>query len=395
MVACVAVKGYERTAVADLLELSGVSRRTFYERFPDKEACFVAAVSALIGNTIALVTSRIEQGTEEERARAAFDTFVELIVAQPAAARMCFVDIYGAGPTAVAVVDEAMRQFESFIAAMLEQMPGRAGMPPLLVRAMIGGMRAVIHARLYRNREAELPRLAPAMMDWALAFEKPPRTLRRGRRRSILREDGSHYDGGPLPAQMPLERIVRGLAAAVAEKGYAETRIADIAAAAHISQATFYAHFKSKEDALLATLEMSGVQMMAGLLPAVRRTSSWPEAVRVAIEYVLAFLAAEPDFAWLRSVEIYAAGPHAVNQRDRGGMQFWKILIEQGEGPEVPTLVQEMTIGALLALSFEWVRNEGPENMPAMASIATYTVLAPLLGAETACTVANGEAHET
>src|SRR5260221_120239 len=35
--------GYEDTKITDIVELSGVSRATFYERFESKEACFAAA----------------------------------------------------------------------------------------------------------------------------------------------------------------------------------------------------------------------------------------------------------------------------------------------------------------------------------------------------------------
>src|ERR1044072_3298120 len=42
MVATVAEKGYEATTVADLVELSGVSRSAFYRHFDDKQGCFLA-----------------------------------------------------------------------------------------------------------------------------------------------------------------------------------------------------------------------------------------------------------------------------------------------------------------------------------------------------------------
>lgn len=54
MVACVAVAGYDRTSVADLLEVSGVSRRTFYELFRDKEDCFVAHLRSVTARGIAV-----------------------------------------------------------------------------------------------------------------------------------------------------------------------------------------------------------------------------------------------------------------------------------------------------------------------------------------------------
>src|SRR4249920_3442076 len=48
MVAKVAEQGYEATTVADLVELSGVSRSAFYKHFTDKHECFLAAIEALL-----------------------------------------------------------------------------------------------------------------------------------------------------------------------------------------------------------------------------------------------------------------------------------------------------------------------------------------------------------
>src|SRR5215218_5357838 len=52
MVATVGEKGYEATTVADLVELSGVSRSAFYRHFDDKQACFLAAVKAMVEPTL-------------------------------------------------------------------------------------------------------------------------------------------------------------------------------------------------------------------------------------------------------------------------------------------------------------------------------------------------------
>ena len=49
MAATVAEKGYAATTVADLLDLSGVSRSSYYDHFSDKQDCFLAAVEALLG----------------------------------------------------------------------------------------------------------------------------------------------------------------------------------------------------------------------------------------------------------------------------------------------------------------------------------------------------------
>src|ERR1700752_5261293 len=46
MAAAVAVKGYAGVAVADVIAQAGVSRKTFYEHFDNKEECFLAAYDA-------------------------------------------------------------------------------------------------------------------------------------------------------------------------------------------------------------------------------------------------------------------------------------------------------------------------------------------------------------
>src|SRR3954464_3665485 len=92
LVATVDEKGYEATTVADLVKLSGVSRSAFYRHFEDKQACFLAAIEAMIEP--ALGTLAAGPGTEGmDGARKAFASFIELIVDQPAAAKMCIVEV--------------------------------------------------------------------------------------------------------------------------------------------------------------------------------------------------------------------------------------------------------------------------------------------------------------
>ena len=70
MVASVAEKGYAATTVGDLLEISGVSRSSFYDLFRDKEDCFLATFDALLELGMAIVQTEMNgEGTLEERAR--------------------------------------------------------------------------------------------------------------------------------------------------------------------------------------------------------------------------------------------------------------------------------------------------------------------------------------
>ena len=48
MVVSVAERGYTATKVSDLAEISGVSSRTFYDLFGDKQNCFLQAIRGVL-----------------------------------------------------------------------------------------------------------------------------------------------------------------------------------------------------------------------------------------------------------------------------------------------------------------------------------------------------------
>jgi AcrR family transcriptional regulator len=268
-----------------------------------------------------------------------------------------------------------------------EQMPDRAGMPRELLRGIVAGIYQVVYARLLDQREDELPDLVPEIWDWAMSFPAPPRPLRRPGRLIVARPVA---DAPPFASYSPEQRIIRGFAAAVANKGYPATTIADIAAAASISQTTFYEHFEGKADALAAALDSSGAQELAAVMPAVRRADDWRTAVRIGFEEICGFLAAEPGFASLRMVDVYGAGPDAIASRDATGREIISSLVRppQGSGHKLSPIVTEATVGAVLGVFFDTIRAGKLADLPRLAPVLTYFALAPLIGAEEACDVA-------
>src|SRR6476469_7852282 len=66
-VAIVAEKGYEATTVADLVQLSGVSRSAFYRHFEDKQECFLTAAEALIEPTVEIMVNAEQAESGQER----------------------------------------------------------------------------------------------------------------------------------------------------------------------------------------------------------------------------------------------------------------------------------------------------------------------------------------
>src|SRR5947207_14128213 len=64
------------------------------------------------------------------------------------------------------------------------------------------------------------------------------------------------------------ERLLRAAAEGFAERGYDGTRVADIAAAAGVSNGALYAHFGSKAELLVGALRVHGQQMLAEMFAA-------------------------------------------------------------------------------------------------------------------------------
>jgi AcrR family transcriptional regulator len=388
MVACVVEKGYDATRVADLVQLSGISRSAFYRQFADKQECFLAAAEELIQPTIEIMEHAEHSESGEERMREALEAFLRLVVAQPAASKMCFVEIYAAGPEAVALIERTLDVFERFGTELFEQIPGRKGMPPVMVRAMIGGLQKVVHKRLYRDEPDELTTLAPQICLWWLSYPPPPGPLQAPKKRRAKRPQ-SFEERQALTA--PPDRILRALAATVSEKGYPAATVAEIVDRASTSQRTFYENFANKEEALLAALDTGSAQMLANTLPAFRRAPDWQQAVRGAYEGMFAYGLEEPEYSRLGAVEMYAAGKRALETRDTI-MEGLEALLAPGYelAPDTPPIAAEAIGGAIYALVYDQVRAKGPESLPELVPMATYMTLAPFLGAQEAYELAVG-----
>ncbi len=246
----------------------------------------------------------------------------------------------------------------------------------------------IVQVHLRRGAEEKLPDLADHLMDWALGYEAPPVPLRLMGRRP--REFDTHPPA--FVAYSQPERIIRALAAVAGERGYPAVTIAEIAARAQMSQATFYANFEDKEGALLATLDSAAAQVMAVVLPAARRSPDWPNALRAGLGALCFFSATEPDFARLAAVETSAAGPKALAQRDRSIEQM-RVLLKPGYllNPDVELFVADAVIGAVWGLFYQTIISKGPQSMPEIAPLSSYIALSPFIGPEAAAEVANGD----
>jgi len=386
MVAAVAENGYEGTRVADVVKLSGVSRSAFYKHFEDKLDCFLATLDELAELAYAELGRHYDADLPwEARLRKVADGFLDLLLDQPAAARFGLVEIYAAGPPAVERLDRAVAAVEGVVGAAFKESAERDGMPRDIVRAIVGGIRKTIHTRIRRGDQADLIEQLPQLIDWGLSYQAPPQSLKRPRRKA-------DRGAAPLPdPDLPRERLVTAITDTIAERGYPDATIIEIAERASASLSTFYGNFENKEEALLASLDREREQSLTATAAAVAAAPDWPRGIHDGLDALLGFLAAEPAAASVAVVDAFTAGPEGLEGGDQTIWAFHAFL-EGGRElvPDTTPLVSEAIGNAVYALVYDQVRRDRIERMRELTPLASFVALAPFTGAATACAVANG-----
>jgi AcrR family transcriptional regulator len=192
------------------------------------------------------------------------------------------------------------------------------------------------------------------------------------------------------------ERLIAGLAEAVAERGYGGTTIADITRHAAVSRRTFYEHFDGKDECFVAAFDTVTEQLRDRVDVAYNAEEGWPAQIAAGIEAMLVFLASEPNLARLAIVEALVAGPVVVERYDAAVQTFLPYLQEGREGRPAAVLdhlsdsTEEALVGGMVSLvSRRIVAGQTDELETLLPDLVEFT-LAPYLGNEEAAKLARG-----
>ncbi|MGA7397529.1 MAG: TetR/AcrR family transcriptional regulator [Solirubrobacterales bacterium] len=161
-----AEKRYAEVSVADIVSRARVSRSTFYEIFPDKEACFLAAYDAILGRFVTEVIKACQAPglSWPEMIERGIVTSLGFLAAEPAFARMCIVDMFSAGPSALERYLSAVRLIAAFVDGGRQAMPGREDVPQSVSAMVVGGAAVVIRAEIVDERTEYLPEVGPDLL---------------------------------------------------------------------------------------------------------------------------------------------------------------------------------------------------------------------------------------
>ncbi len=142
---------------------------------------------------------------------------------------------------------------------------------------------------------------------------------------------GPHGIPAELVARNQRERLIAAIAEACAERGYAETSVADVTKRAGVSTVTFYRQFADKRECMLAA-HRALLERLLEEVDGAREAAGGGEAkARTTIRTALALLAADAPSARLLSVEILAVGPEGM-KRHEAAVEAFAARLRTGGG---------------------------------------------------------------
>jgi AcrR family transcriptional regulator len=234
MTEVVAERGLAKTTVAHVVARSGVSRRTFYEMFADREGCFLTAFD----DGVERVKRRVLETHDPKarwdlRVRTALIAVLSFLDIERAVGKLLVVDSLGGCLLAF----ERRRQVLAGIIAAVDEGRSVAGavavVPSLAAEAVVGAVLSVVHTRMLDEPPVRLLDLTNELMGIVVLPFAGPAAARRELARPLPEPDArllkaSHNPLGELDMRLTY-RTVRVLMAVAAAPAGSNRQVADAA----------------------------------------------------------------------------------------------------------------------------------------------------------------------
>jgi AcrR family transcriptional regulator len=419
--------GYAGTTIELVLERAGVDRPAFDRHFRGIHDCFLFAWQQINEECLEeMVKAYNSEADWTDRLRAVVHEIVQGMSHDHSRASFA-IEVLATGDAARARRDMTMRVIASLIDAGRNEMEDPESVPHTTAEALAGSAYGQVYSKVVRGETDDLPALVPQLMSAAVmpylgvevALEELVRTPEAPARygRSMARKPTEKTPRPPVPAdeyppelaKLPpgrhglprefvvhnqRERLIAGLAEAIAEHGYAGTTIAHITRAAAVSRRTFYEHFASKDECFVVAYETVMSELRERISEAFDEVDDWALAIKAGIAAMLGFLAAEPNLARLCMVEALVAGPVVVERYDAAIQSFVPYFREgrKGQPPEVlarlsPTTEEALVGGMVSLISRRIIAGRTADLEDLLPDLVEFT-LTPYLGSAAAARIA-------
>jgi AcrR family transcriptional regulator len=174
MAQAVSEHGYGAATVAHVVARAGVSRKTFYEHFSDKEECFLALYDTGISYVLGRIeeTLRVEaaEASPRERLAVGLRAFLVVLAEEPAFSRAIILEVHAAGAAALerrrATLEGFAQRYEEINAQALAEDPSIPELQHDIAIALVAGILELAATRIADGNADRLPDLAEPLADF-------------------------------------------------------------------------------------------------------------------------------------------------------------------------------------------------------------------------------------
>ncbi len=401
MVEAIAQSGYEGTSVKQVIGLAGVSRRSFYEQFANKEECFLATFDLIVRRELKQIRNTYLEtdGPLAERAEAVFADFARMAAEDRNAALLVVLEAQRVGPAGVLRLRRAAGICEQLLARTFIESPGATPLPLPIVRAIAGGLHGIASAFLRDEHASSRDELADELLSWTMLFQTPAaeRLSERmaaglaARVREISSAHGHRLGGAEAPARDERTRLLQAVLRLVAREDYRALSAPQIADEANVCVDAYCELFADKDECFIAALDMIGDELLMIAADPMLVSEEWPQAVRRVLTALMRYLADRPLRARAIAQEALFAGDDAL-EHTLEVLNSIATLLTEGAPADAPgSLTTEAVAGAIWHTLRCQVTSGRIELLAALSDHLAYVVLAPFIGADAAVEVLTEE----
>src|SRR6185436_644248 len=155
MAELVAERGYAAVTIGDVATRAGTAKRTFYDHFPDKQQCFLAALDGITDTLVEAVARFFAApGTVRERCEYSLRGYLELLGSMPSSRKIFYLESMATGPEAIdRRMDMHLKLARNIVALSREavrQGDGREISEPHAL-AVVGALHELIFQQVHRH----------------------------------------------------------------------------------------------------------------------------------------------------------------------------------------------------------------------------------------------------
>jgi AcrR family transcriptional regulator len=367
---------YGSTSVAELGRLAGVSKRTFYEQFENKETCFLATLQHVGACAQARLRSPTDQAGDDAL-RAGIESAMKAGLRHPGAARVLFAEAHEVGLHAHSAVAAERVRLELALLTLLEAGSSQVRHSPLVTRGILCGLARVL-LRDAASPGGEAAAVAGRLARWADAYRSPAGAdLDRIRGRSLV-------GPGPLRSTSSIgedrARLLRAGAQLAVEHGHMHFTLAEVASRVGIREWIVRDRYESVEECLLDAVDVAGLEAAVATADAMRGDEPLIGVCR-GLQALTGHLAADPLFCIVARIPPGVGGVSFEQHLARLQKMFADLFTKELDVDGPTEIVIEALVGALWGVIRDHVAKGTLRALPDAAPDLAYLLLAPVIGA--------------